>query len=256
MRLHNKLSIITAAASGMGRAGCELFVREGAKVAALDIDAARLEQLERDVTASGGSIKGFQVDLSSVEATRSAIAAAAEWLGGVDVLWNHAGIPGPAAVEGIDIAEYRKSFDVNVTSALVATGEAVGHMRSRGGGSVVFTASMAGLVGSPFSPTYSSAKHAVVGLMKGLAIRYAPEKIRMNAVCPGPVATPMLAQFLGRGDDAHSAADNEKRLIAAVPMGRAGEAIEIAHAALWLASDDASYVTGVALPVDGGVTAK
>jgi NAD(P)-dependent dehydrogenase (short-subunit alcohol dehydrogenase family) len=256
MRLNRKLSIITAAASGMGQAGCELFAREGARVAAIDIAQDRLAAVVEGVKRAGGEVRGFVADLSDSEATLRAIRDAAQWLGGVDVLWNHAGLPGPGAVEGLNLSEYHKAMDVNVTAGLLATGEVAPHMRKRGGGSIVFTASIAGLVGSPFSPVYSAAKFAVVGLAKSLAIRYAPENIRVNAICPGPVSTPMLPQFVGRDNDPAVAAENHKRLLAAVPMGRTALASEIAQAALWLASDEASYVTGAALPVDGGLTAR
>jgi NAD(P)-dependent dehydrogenase (short-subunit alcohol dehydrogenase family) len=107
-----------------------------------------------------------------------------------------------------------------------------------------------------FSPTYSALKHGVIGLTKSLAQRFAADNVRVNVVCPGPMDTPMLSQFMGRSDDKESAADNEKKLRSSIVLGRLGQPIEIAHAALWLASNDASFVTGVALPVDGGFTCK
>ena len=126
-------------------------------------------------------------------------------------------------------------------------------MRKRGGGAIVFTASMAGLVGSMLMPVYSAAKFAVVGLTKSLAQTLAPDNIRVNVVCPGLTDTPMLPQFLSRGGNIE---EWKKRYLAGVPMGRVGRPEEMANAALWLASDDASYATGVAIPIDGGYTAK
>ena len=253
MRLAGTLAVITAAASGMGRAGVELFLREGATVAAVDINGAALADL---VASANGKVIPVVADLSTAEGAKASIAEAAEKLGGIDVLWAHAGIPGPASVEDMDLAEYEKAMALNLTSAVIAGGEVARHMRARGGGSLIFTASVSGLVGSMFSPVYSAGKFGVVGLTMSLAQRFAADRIRVNVICPGPIDTPMLPGFIGRGDDKAKAAENEKKLLSAIPLGRVGKASEIAHAALWLASDDASYVTGIALPVDGGYLSR
>jgi NAD(P)-dependent dehydrogenase (short-subunit alcohol dehydrogenase family) len=256
MRLAGKLAVVTAAASGMGRAGVELFVREGARVAAVDINAEALARLAAAMREQGGSLETIQADLSKPEEVRSSINAAAAKLGGIDVLWAHAGIPGPGGVENLDLGEYEKAMALNVTSAVLAAGEVIAHMRKRGGGSLIFTASVSGLVGSMLSPVYSAGKFAIVGLTKSLAQRFAPDGVRVNVVCPGLADTPMKIGFTGRSGDAAEAAANQARLLTAVPMGRLCRAEEVAHAVLWLASDDASFVTGVALPVDGGFTAR
>lgn len=257
MRLSGKLAVITAAASGMGRAGVELFLREGAKVAAVDINADALADLAASMKSkTGTSIETVQADLSKPEEVRCSINDAAAKLGGIDVLWAHAGMPGPGGIENLDVGAYEKAMSLNVTSAVLASGEVIGHMRKRKGGSIIFTASVSGLVGSMFSPIYSAAKFAIVGLAKSLAIRFAADGVRVNVVCPGLADTPMKVGFTGRSGDAAEAAANEARLLATVPMGRLCRAEEVAHAALWLASDDASFVTGVALPIDGGFTAR
>jgi len=257
MRLQGKLAVITAAASGMGRAAVLTFVREGARVAAIDINAGALAALAAEVReAHGVEIATVQADLSKAEDARASIHRAAEALGGIDVLWAHAGIPGPASVEDMDLAEYELAMNLNVTSAVLAAGEAAPYMRKRGGGSLMFTASVSGLVGSMMSPIYSAAKFAVVGLTKSLAQRFAPDGIRVNVICPGLSETPMKKGFIGRSGDPEEMAANEKKLLAAIPMARFGQAQEMADAALWLASDESSYVTGVALPVDGGYTCR
>ncbi|MGX9389464.1 SDR family NAD(P)-dependent oxidoreductase [Nitrobacteraceae bacterium UC4446_H13] len=253
MRLNNKLTIITAAASGMGRAAVELFVKEGARVAAVDINREALEALANSL---GDRVIPIVADLSNPDNVKRAINDAAQALGGVDLLWSHAGMPGPAAVEDINLPEYERSVALNMTAPLLSAGEVVKHMRKRGGGAILFTASVSGLVGSMFSPVYSAEKFAVVGLTKSLAQRFAADRIRVNVVCPGPIDTPMLPGFIARDDDKGKAEENEKRLLSAVPLGRVGKPAEIANAALWLLSDDASYVTGVALPVDGGFTCR
>jgi NAD(P)-dependent dehydrogenase (short-subunit alcohol dehydrogenase family) len=253
MRLKGKLVVITAAASGMGRAGCEIFAREGAKIAAVDIDQGNLDDTVAAVKKAGGDIKGFTADLLKVEDSKRVIADTSAWLGGIDILWAHAGCPGPAGIENMDLEAYNKTMDLNVRVSVIQASEVVQHMRKRGGGSIIFTASMGGLVGSMLMPVYSAAKFAVVGLTKSLAQTLAPDKIRVNALCPGLTDTPMLPQFMSRGGSVDEAT---KRYLVNVPLQRVGKSEEMAYGALFLASDEASYVTGVALPVDGGYTAK
>lgn len=254
MRLENKLAIVTAAASGMGRAGVERFVREGARVAAVDISAEALDALVADIGAE--HVIPVVADLSTADGARESIDEAAAALGGADILWAHAGMPGPASVENLDLAEYQKAMDLNVTSATLGAGQVAQHMRARGGGAIVFTASISGLVGSMMSPIYSAAKWAVVGLTKSLALALAGDNIRVNVVCPMLADTPMKIGFTGRSGDPAEAAANEAKVVSAVPMGRLVKAGEVADAALWLVSEEASFVTGVALPVDGGFTAR
>lgn len=256
MRLAGKLAAVTAAASGMGRAGVLRFAREGARVAAIDIDAAALDRLVADARAEGLEVIAIQADLSTPEGARDSIDQAAGALGGLDLLWAHAGAPGPASTEDLDLAAYERALSINITSAVLASGQAIKHMRARGGGAMLFTSSVSGLVGSMFSPIYSTFKFGIVGLAKSLAQRFAPDKVRVNVVCPGLSDTPMMPGFIGRSGDPEEMAANEKKLLAAVPLGRLGRAEEIADAALWLLSDEASFVTGVALPVDGGYTCR
>lgn len=256
MRLANKLAVITAAASGMGRAGVELFAREGARVAAVDVNASALTKLAEEMSGKGYSIETIEADLSTPDGARGSVHEAARQLGGIDVMWAHAGIPGPAGIEGLDLEAYRKAMALNVDSAVLAAGEVIGPMRKRGGGSLIFTASVSGIVGSRFSPVYSAGKFAIVGLTKSLAQTFAPDKVRVNVVCPGLTDTPMAIGFTSRRGDPVEAAANEKMLLSSVPMGRICRPEEIAHAALWLASDDSSFVTGIELPVDGGFTCR
>ena len=256
MRLANKLAVITAAASGMGRAGVEIFLKEGAKVVAIDVNADALAKLAADVKTAGHTIETIQADLSQAEQMRGSVNEAASRLGGIDIMWAHAGIPGPGGIENLDLDAYQAAMTLNVTSAALAASEVIGHMRKRGGGSLIFTSSVSGLVGSMFSPVYSAAKFAVVGLTKSLAQRFAADGVRVNVVCPGLADTPMKIGFTGRSGDPVEAEENQKRLLASVPMGRLCRPEEAAYAALWLASDEASFVTGVALPIDGGFTAR
>lgn len=259
MRLEGKFGIVTAAASGMGRAGALRFAREGAAVAVVDIDGAGVEAVVRDITDAGGRAKGIVADLTKDADSQRIVREAANDFGGLDFVWNHVGHPGPASVEGIDMRDYELAMSLNLRTVLVTTEAAIPELRARSGGSLLFTASTSGIRGSQFSPIYSAAKFGVIGFVKAMAGRYAHEKIRVNAVCPGPIDTPMLRVFVARPDQQSTAGVNKEELVqkrgGQTPMGRPGTPEEVANAALFLLSDEASFVTGVALPVDGGVTA-
>lgn len=256
MRLENKVALISAAASGMGRAGALLFAREGAKVAVVDIDEAGAKAAADEIRAAGGEATALAADLSRDDEARRIVDAATDAFGGLDILWNHVGHPGPGRIEGLDMDDYAIAMDLNIRSVLVTTAQALPALRARGGGVILFTASIAGLAGSPFSPVYSAAKFGVVGLMQSMACRYGPEGIRVNAVCPAPIETPMLDIFMLRPDTQGDRAANRERMMANIPLGRTGEPEEVANAALFLCSDEASFINGVALPVDGGYLAR
>lgn len=257
-RLAGRSGLITAAASGMGRAGALLFAREGAAVAVVDRDQAAAAALVEELKRSGARAVAICGDLTDDAFARDAVARSAAEFGSLDYLWNHAGHPGPSAFEDVDMDLYALAMDLNVRAAVVVAGAVIPHFRDAGGGSIVFTASGAGLVASPFSPIYSAAKFAVVGLTRALAKRYGKENIRSNAICPGAVDTPMLREFQQRPDAPKTDKDVEsviKQFGAMNPMGRNGNPDEIAAAALFLISSEASYVNGAILAVDGGMTA-
>jgi NAD(P)-dependent dehydrogenase (short-subunit alcohol dehydrogenase family) len=257
-RLAGRSGLITAAGSGMGRAGAVLFAREGAAVAVVDRDEAAAARVVDELRRGGAKALAICGDLTDDTFAREAVDRTASEFGGLDYVWNHAGHPGPSAFEDVDMGLYALAMDLNVRAAVVVAGAAIPHLRKRGGGSIVFTASGAGLVASPFSPVYSAAKFGVVGLTRALAKRYGKENIRCNAICPGAVDTPMLREFQKRPDAPPSDKDVEsviKQFGAANPMGRNGLPEEIAAAALFLTSSEASYVNGAVLAVDGGMTA-
>lgn len=260
MRLRNKRAVITAAASGMGLAGARLFAREGARLVLVDVNAKALDEVVKELKSSGAEVHPLVMDLAGNGVPAGIVHESAKLLGGLDILWNHAGVACPVDIENLDVAAYERSAAINVTAGLLSAGQAAPIMAQGGGGSIVFTASTAGLVGSAWSPIYSAQKFAVVGMVMSLAQRFAKDRVRVNAICPGPTNTPMLPTFFARPGESLSNAALQERIkssvAAAVPLGRAGEPEEIAHGALWLASDDASFVTGIALPVDGGYTCR
>jgi NAD(P)-dependent dehydrogenase (short-subunit alcohol dehydrogenase family) len=258
MRLQGKVGIVTAAASGMGRAGALRFAREGAAVAVVDLDADGVDTVVAQIKAVDGKAIGIAGDLTRDDFARDIVRQTATAFGGLDFVWNHVGHPGPAAIEGIDMADFDIAINLNLRTVLVTTEAAIPEMRARGGGALLYTASTSGLVGSGFSPVYSMAKFGVVGFVRSLAKRLAPDNIRVNAVCPGPIDTPMLRVFVARPDQQSPTQDKEALIVQRsqqIPMKRTGKPDEIANAALFLLSDEASFVSGAALPVDGGATA-
>jgi NAD(P)-dependent dehydrogenase (short-subunit alcohol dehydrogenase family) len=259
MRLANKIGLVTAAGSGMGRAGVIRFAKEGAAVAVVDLDQQAVDSAVEEITAAGGKAIGIACDLRNDDNARRIVKETANAFGGLDFVWNHVGHPGPAAVEGIDMADYELAMDLNIRTVLVTTEAALPELRARGGGALLFTASTSGLRGSAFSPVYSAAKFGIVGMVRSMAKRYAPENIRVNAVCPGPTDTPMLRVFVARPDQQSTQGQDKESLVrqyaAANPMGRAARPEDIANAALFLVSEEASFVSGAALPVDGASVA-
>ncbi len=259
MRLEGKIGLVTAAASGMGRAGAIRFAHEGAAVGVVDIDGDGVAAVVQEIEAAGGKAKGIVADLTRDEDSRRIVSETASAFGGLDFVWNHVGHPGPAAVEGVDMADFEMAINLNDRTVFVTTEAALPELRARGGGSLLFTASTSGLQGSQFSPVYSMAKFGVVGFVKAMAKRYARDNIRVNAICPGPIDTPMLRVFVARPDQQSTQGMDKEELVLSrggqTPMGRPGQPEEIANAALFLLSDEASFVTGAALPVDGGATA-
>lgn len=246
-RLAGKVAIITGAASGIGLASARRFVQEGARVVVVDLDEQKVTQVVHDLGAE--RTLGFVADVTDEQRVVQLVAATVERFGRVDIYYNNAGIPmSVTPVEELDLAKWRRIMDVNVTALFLAAKAVAPQMKHQGGGSIIVTASISGVRPRPGLSAYSASKGAAIILTKALAIELAPSNIRVNAICPVAANTPMLEQF-GFGATREEAV---QRFAETVPLGHVVEANDVASAALYLASDEASNITGITLDVDGG----
>jgi NAD(P)-dependent dehydrogenase (short-subunit alcohol dehydrogenase family) len=253
MRLAGKAAVITGASTGIGRASALRFGDEGARLVLLDVAEADGAQVAREVERRGGTACFVPGDVSRRQDNERALALCAERYGALDILFCNAGITLPKTLPASDDKEIDRLLAVNLLGPMYAARRAITMMLEQPtGGTILFTASKTGLVAQTDSPVYCASKGAIVMLAKALALDYATRGIRVNALCPGIIDTPMLRRF---ADAMPDPAASWAAYSAAQPIGRLGTAEECADAALWLVSDEASFITGIALPVDGGFTA-
>lgn len=250
--LENHVVLVTGGASGIGRATLNQLANDGAHVVVADMQIELAADAVAEVEKAGGSAQVCELDVTDHSAVTAAVAAIAAEHGRLDGAFNNAGIGGPTAkVLDIDPATWAQVLAVNLTGVFNCVQAELAQMVTQdSGGSIVNTASIGGVVALPRAAAYNAAKHGVVGLTKTASIEYASRNIRVNAVCPGFVDTPML--------DSGAAATDEMRdrIAGAVPMRRVAGPAEVADVVSWLLSAQSSYVTGIAMPVDGGFTAK
>ncbi len=249
MKLQGKSAIVTGAAAGIGAASAVLFASEGANVVAVDLDVSKLDDLVKQITASGGKCFAVCCDVSQRTNVESAVRTAINRCGRIDILFNNAGIVPTGKIDATDEAEWDRAMAVNVKSMYLFCHALIGHFRQNFGGVILNTASATVLRTVPDRACYSATKAAVLGLTKSMALDYVRVNIRVNCLCPGTIDTPSLAQRIAALPDPVQARSN---FIARQPMGRFGTAEEVARAALYLVSDDAAFITGTAFPVDGG----
>ncbi|MFK7804934.1 MAG: glucose 1-dehydrogenase [Anaerolineae bacterium] len=251
MRLENKVAIITGASSGIGRETALLFGREGAKVVCVDINDEGGQETLDMITQAGGTAIYVHADQSKAADVEAMVKTTEETYGRLDVLFNNAGISHAADDDALNTTEevWDITFDVNVKGVFLCCKYGIPALRRAGGGSIINTASFVAHLGAATPQlAYTASKGAVLSMTRELATIHARENIRVNALCPGPLRTELLMKYL-------DTPEKKNRRLVHVPMGRFGEAEEIAKAVLYLASDDSSFVTGTSFMVDGGITA-
>lgn len=252
MRLQTRVALITGGASGLGEATARRFVEEGASVMIADIDQARAEGLARELGERAAAVVCNHNDRGQCAA---AVAATLARFGRLDILHNNAGAPFAGPIESADDATLDRVVGTNLIGVMKMTQEALPALREaarsrEGGASLLFTSSLQGIKARPNFTIYTASKHGIVGLTRGLALELAPANIRVNAICPTVTETPMLPRFLP--GMAHDMEEARKRFRATIPLGRMPEPVDTANALVFLASDEARMITGVALPLDGG----
>ena len=252
MKLEGKVALITGAATGIGRASAILFAKEGAKVAIADISEKDALDAVRTIEGEGGTAFFIHADLVKVADIENMVKATVARYGRLDIFYHNAGIAGPGRIEFTTEETYDRTLDLHLKAGFFGAKFAAPEIKKAGGGSILFTASGLGLRPSRESPVYSISKAGLLMLTRALAVALAKDGIRVNAVCPGPIATtPLWQGVLARNPeivpDAYAKMNMEVR-----PIKRLGTPEEMAQAALYLVSPEASYITGVGLPVDGG----
>ena len=251
MLLSGKVAIITGAGSGIGRSSAMRFAAEGAAVVVADVRGDRAQKVADLVTNAGGRSLACQTDVADAQQVEAMVTQAVESLGGLDVVFSNAGVSRPGNAVDLDAGSWDLMWRTNVSSLFHAAKYAIPYMAEHGGGSIVATSSVSGIFADGNTLGYAATKAAVLGLVKALAVDHAHQGIRVNCLVPGVTATPPMLAALGGGTgQLHDA------LIESQPMGRLGTPDELAAVAVWLASDEASYVTGQAIIADGGLTSE
>ena len=250
-RLDGKVALITGGASGMGMVAARLFADEGARVVLTDVADDAGETVAKEIESAGGEAAYVHADVSSESDAEAMVALAVRRFGGLHVLYNNAGVmlPADGSVHATDASVWDTTLAINVKGVAYGCKFGIPAMLDSGGGSIVNVASFVAWLGAATSQTaYTASKGAVLAMTREIAVEYARKGIRCNALCPGPIDTPLLAELL-------SDPERRRRRFVHIPMGRLGRAEELAKAALFLAGDESSFMTGASLIVDGGITA-
>ncbi len=247
--LKAKVAVVTGASSGIGRATALAFAREGAKVVVSDIDAERGNEVVQAIKDEGGEARFIPANVANADEVEALVRLTVEAFGRLDFACNNAGVGGAAAPTGeYDLDEWHKVININLNGVFYGMRYQIPEMLKQGGGVIVNMASILGQVAFPMSPAYVTAKHGVIGLTKNAAVEYAQQGVRVVAVCPAFIHTPMVDDGLP--------ADVKQQLAQMHPMGRFGTPEEVADLVVWLCSDQASFVTGSSILVDGGYVAQ
>jgi len=246
-----QVALVTGGSSGMGLATARAFAEAGAAVVIADINETTLGTAADELSAAGHRVLGVQCDVSDEDSVADMVKATVDTFGRLDMAFNNAGIQVPPSDAADEPAEvFDRVTAINLRGVWACMKHELGQMRTQGSGAIVNCSSLGGLVGLPGRAAYHASKHGVIGLTTSASLEYAPRGIRVNAICPGTIETAMVADMVAKGEL------NRTEAAAATPIGRLGQGQEIAASVLWLCSPGASFVVGVALPVDGGYTAQ
>jgi len=245
-----RVAFVTGAANGIGRATALAFARAGASVVVGDVAEQGNQETARLIEQEGGRALAVRCDVTQTDDVKAALEKTGETFGRLDFAFNNAGIEPkkPAPTADYDEEEWNRIIDIDLRGVFLCMKHEIPLMLAHGGGAIVNTSSGAGIIGIKGSPAYTAAKHGVIGLTRAAALDYAAQNIRINAVCPGYIDTPMMGRFTG------GTPEGRAKVISEEPIGRMGRPEEIANAVLWLCSDAASFVVGHAMVVDGGQT--
>ena len=248
MRLKDKVAIITGAASGIGKATAILFAEHGAKIVVADIDEHGANQTVTDIQEADNEAIYVQTDVTISGDTKRMVQETVKTYGKLDILFNNAGIAMRLPVGELPEADWHRCLGVNLTGVYLCAKSVIPEMQKNGGGSIINMSSIYGIVGGDVRAAYVASKGGVTNLTRGMALDYAADNIRVNCICPGFVETPLVAGVVKTPEEYRNLADRH-------PMRRLAQPEEIAYGALYLASDESAFVTGIALPIDGGYTA-
>jgi len=253
MRLTGKVAIVTGGGTGIGRATAIRFAEQGARVVIANRTAKTGQETVRAIKSNGGEGIWVQTDVSRAKDARQMVEIAVNTYGRLDILFNNAGIQRFGTVVAMDEADWDEVMSINVKGMYLASKYAIPHMIAQGGGSIINHSSALGLVGDPDLAAYGASKAAILGLTFSMAQAHGRDNIRVNAICPGDVETPIVLQYFNEQPDPKEA---RRRVSAQYALGRIGRPEEIANVALFLASDESSFITGSVIVPDGGVTSR
>lgn len=255
MRLKDKVAIITGAGSGQGKAAAKLFAKEGAAVIIAEWDEQKGKEVEKEIAAEGGEACFIETDVSNEESVSRLVNQVLDRFGKIDILFNNAGIGFSSRnkytmdrLTETPLEDWNQILSINLNSVYLLSKYVIPIMKEHGGGSIINNASLNGIIGITGADAYTASKGGIVSLTRSMAVDYGKFNIRVNCICPGAIDTPMIADVVKDQRFSNHFTGN--------PLGRIGKPEEIAHAALFLASDESSYITGLIMPVDGGLSAQ